>query len=58
MHYTVFILIEARRLIQGSHRSGKSGKSQGKKYGQGKVREKSGNFVLGQKSGKSQGTFF
>ena len=37
--------------------SGKQGK-QGKNNGQGKVREKSGNFILGQKSGKSQGILF
>ena len=29
-----------------------------KNNGQGKVREKSGNFILGQKSGKSQGILF
>ena len=37
--------------------SGKQGK-QGKNNGQGKGRKKSGNFILGQKSGKSQGILF
>ena len=40
--------------LQGSHRVWKTGKT-GKKI---MVREKSGNFILGQKSGKSQGILF
>ena len=41
-------------LYQGSHRVWKTGKT-GKKI---MVREKSGNFILDQKSGKSQGILF
>ena len=40
--------------VQGSHRVWKTGKT-GEKI---MVREKSGNFILSQKSGQSQGILF
>ena len=46
--------IKNKLIMQGSHRVWKTGKT-GKKI---MVREKSGNFILGEKSGKSQGILF
>ena len=45
-------------LISGFPQGLENRENRGKNNGQGKVREKSGNFILGQKSGKSQGILF